>query len=289
MEKEQLSISKILKPNGRMYGFRFTDESLYPFVGPHFGKRLALLKVEYWYQFVKENPIDTTNLTAWHEICNSYQNTLGKLVSYAKKRIKQHETKPRNYWTKGRKWINNGEINKLWHPELELPEGFVFGRISWGKIGQQSIEHKKKISESVTLYYTTKQGKQAKRNLRKLRKTEVKMKKHTKLYLQEMGYDKSDFMPCEITGLRAVDIHHIDCKGMGGSKDKDYIENLMAATREVHLIYGDKKQYMEWLVTVHLTFMMTKVPWIETNPHDEMLDVLLKNETYKKLLEWKRR
>jgi len=48
-----------------------------------------------------------------------------------------------------------------------------------------------------------------------------------------------------------VDIHHIDCKGMGGSKQKDYIENLQALCRECHLKYGDKKQYKEFLLTKH--------------------------------------
>ena len=46
-------------------------------------------------------------------------------------------------------------------------------------------------------------------------------------------------------------VHHIDCKGMGGSKLKDYIENLMALCQECHDKYGDKKQYMEYLQEIH--------------------------------------
>jgi hypothetical protein len=65
------------------------------------------------------------------------------------------------------------------------------------------------------------------------------------------GYDKSDFIPCEICSQKAVDIHHIECRGMGGTKDKNSIENLMALCRHDHLKYGDKKQYKEFLNVVH--------------------------------------
>jgi hypothetical protein len=62
-------------------------------------------------------------------------------------------------------------------------------------------------------------------------------------------------MACELCGGRMVDIHHIDCRGMGGSKDKDKIENLMGLCREHHLQYGDKKQYIEFLKEKHYEFM----------------------------------
>jgi len=65
------------------------------------------------------------------------------------------------------------------------------------------------------------------------------------------GYDKSDFIPCEICSQKAVDIHHIEARGMGGTKQKDSIENLMALCREHHLFYGDKKEYKEWLKFIH--------------------------------------
>jgi hypothetical protein len=54
------------------------------------------------------------------------------------------------------------------------------------------------------------------------------MKNHTKLYLKYFGYDTSDFIPCEVCGDKAVDIHHIECRGMGGTKELDNIDNLMA-------------------------------------------------------------
>ena len=77
------------------------------------------------------------------------------------------------------------------------------------------------------------------------------MRKHTKVYLQEMGYDVTDFIPCEICQSKAVDIHHIDARGMGGSKIRDVIENLMALCRSCHEEYGDKVHHKEWLKETH--------------------------------------
>jgi hypothetical protein len=77
------------------------------------------------------------------------------------------------------------------------------------------------------------------------------MQKHTQIYLQGMGYKKTDFIPCEVCGSQAVDIHHIEARGMGGSKIKDTIENLMGLCRNCHIEYGDKKQYKEFLKDIH--------------------------------------
>lgn len=79
------------------------------------------------------------------------------------------------------------------------------------------------------------------------------MKKYTKIYFQESGIDPYDYIPCECCSKQAVDIHHIDCKGMGGnpSGDKDVFENLMALCRECHEEYGDKKQYKDYLQEIH--------------------------------------
>ena len=81
------------------------------------------------------------------------------------------------------------------------------------------------------------------------------MKKHTKIYMDFFGYSESDFIPSELSGQRAVDIHHIERRGMGGSKSKDDINNLMALTREEHIKYGDKKQYIEYLKKKHSEFL----------------------------------
>jgi 5-methylcytosine-specific restriction endonuclease McrA len=77
------------------------------------------------------------------------------------------------------------------------------------------------------------------------------MKKHTKLYLAYFGLDQSDFIACEVCGCEAVDIHHIECRGMGGSKHADNIENLQALCRDCHIKYGDKKQFKDYLKEVH--------------------------------------
>ena len=69
------------------------------------------------------------------------------------------------------------------------------------------------------------------------------MQRHTKIYMQALGYEEGDFIPSEISGQRAVDIAHIVCRGMGGNPegDLDRIENLMAQTREEHIQLGDKR------------------------------------------------
>jgi 5-methylcytosine-specific restriction endonuclease McrA len=71
------------------------------------------------------------------------------------------------------------------------------------------------------------------------------------MYLNHFGYDISDFIPCEVCGKTAIDIHHIEARGIGGSKEADNIENLMALCREDHLKYGDKKQHKEFLKEKH--------------------------------------
>jgi hypothetical protein len=81
------------------------------------------------------------------------------------------------------------------------------------------------------------------------------MKKYTKQYFSYFGYALDDFLPCEVCGNKAVDLHHIDCKGMGGSTTKDKIENIMAVCRQCHLEYGDKKEHMEFLKEKHLNFI----------------------------------
>lgn len=80
---------------------------------------------------------------------------------------------------------------------------------------------------------------------------ERKMKKHTKIYLDYFNYGREDFIPCEVCGSKAVDIHHIEARGMGGSKQADTIENLMAVCRSCHVKYGDVPSKKEWLKKIH--------------------------------------
>tara|TARA_R110000787_G_scaffold153264_1_gene267121 strand:+ start:232 stop:528 length:297 start_codon:yes stop_codon:yes gene_type:complete len=74
------------------------------------------------------------------------------------------------------------------------------------------------------------------------------MKKHTKIYMQALGYDETDFMPCEITGSRGVDIHHIV------NRD-NRIENLMLLTRVKHVELGEIKSKMYYLLETHQEFL----------------------------------
>jgi len=87
------------------------------------------------------------------------------------------------------------------------------------------------------------------------------MKNHTKLYLDTFNYSTADWIPCEMCGSTAVDIHHIDARGQGGDPQgkKDVIENLMAVCRNCHIKYGDKKQYKQLLKEVHGKFMEKKI------------------------------
>ena len=41
-----------------------------------------------------------------------------------------------------------------------------------------------------------------------------------------MGYDETDFIPCEVCGAQAIDIHHIEARGMGGTKKKTLLRTL---------------------------------------------------------------
>jgi HNH endonuclease len=77
------------------------------------------------------------------------------------------------------------------------------------------------------------------------------MKKHVKTYLDYFGYDETSWIPCEMCGQTAVDINHIDARGMGGSKLKDNIENLMAMCRKCHMELGDKKEHKVMMKVVH--------------------------------------
>ena len=94
------------------------------------------------------------------------------------------------------------------------------------------------------------------------------MKRHTKIYMDFFGYDKSDFIPSELSGKPAQAVHHIKCRGMGGDPkgNKDDIRNLMALTAEEHDKYGDKQQHTEFLQKKHLDFMRRKGK-IETHVH----------------------
>lgn len=78
------------------------------------------------------------------------------------------------------------------------------------------------------------------------------MKKHTKVYFEYFGYDESSWIPCEICQRKAVDVHHINSRGMGGSKTKDLIENLVALCRDHHVLAETDKEYNKFVELIHL-------------------------------------
>jgi len=84
------------------------------------------------------------------------------------------------------------------------------------------------------------------------------MKKYTKLYMDYFGYVLDDVIPCELCGNRAVDIHHIKARGMGGSKNSDHIDNLMAVCRQCHVDYGDRKDKLDYLISIHERHLKNK-------------------------------
>lgn len=89
------------------------------------------------------------------------------------------------------------------------------------------------------------------------------MKKHTKILYSFFGYSTGDFVPCEICGRRSNATHHIDARKMGGTKLKDYIENLMSICGEHDLQFGDKKHFKDFLRDLHAEFMVDQVTFID--------------------------
>lgn len=69
------------------------------------------------------------------------------------------------------------------------------------------------------------------------------MQKHTKLYMDYFNYSEGDYIPSELSGGPAVDIHHIEY----GRSREDKIENLIALTREEHEEAHEGKLTKEYL------------------------------------------
>ena len=86
------------------------------------------------------------------------------------------------------------------------------------------------------------------------------MKIHTKVYMDFFDYGETDFVMCEMCQQdRAVDIHHLDSRGMGGSKNKDYIENLMGLCRECHIKAESDSSFNMFCRIKHLELVCQQV------------------------------
>jgi len=91
---------------------------------------------------------------------------------------------------------------------------------------------------------------------------------HTAIYMAAFGYGDTDFIPSELSGEKCQDVHHVICRGSGGTKKEDRIENLIGLTRLEHEKYGDKKHCMSFLFERHRDFMLLSgvkfdMNWIE--------------------------
>ena len=58
------------------------------------------------------------------------------------------------------------------------------------------------------------------------------MQNHTKVYMQFFNYEEQDFIPCEMCGARAVDVHHLEKRN---NTKNDFIENLIGVCRSCHI------------------------------------------------------
>ena len=78
------------------------------------------------------------------------------------------------------------------------------------------------------------------------------MKKYLKTYLDYFNYGEQDFIPSELSGRQANDIHHIAYRSRLG---KDNIENLIALTRDEHDEAHGGKLSVEFLQEKHNKFI----------------------------------
>lgn len=70
-------------------------------------------------------------------------------------------------------------------------------------------------------------------------------------------YGDQDYIPSEISGSPAVDVHHIKFKSRGGDNE---IENLIALTRGEHNLAHSGYYTEDFLRQVHLKFMRERRP-----------------------------
>jgi hypothetical protein len=84
------------------------------------------------------------------------------------------------------------------------------------------------------------------------------MTEHCKIYLRCTGKGEDDYVPCEICGKRAADIHHINGRGKG----MNTIKNLCALCRLHHnAAHGVGKTYLhpDVMQAIHDEYMRSHV------------------------------
>jgi hypothetical protein len=104
------------------------------------------------------------------------------------------------------------------------------------------------------------------------------MTNHLKVYCAGLSIEPEEVV-CELTGRPAamggVDIHHIEPRGMGGSKSKDYLENLMAVDRRLHDFVENNPKYQHWYRLVHFYYLYTRIPYTTTHGCDPVWEEIL--------------
>ena len=89
------------------------------------------------------------------------------------------------------------------------------------------------------------------------------MQQYTKTYMDSLGFDESDFIPCQICEQRSTEIHHV----ISRKRDKKLIndiQNLFAICRTCHQKYGEIKEFMPFLLKIHRAFLRNNgVPFSE--------------------------
>ena len=75
------------------------------------------------------------------------------------------------------------------------------------------------------------------------------MKKYVKIYMDYHDYVIDDVIQCEYCNKVAVDIHHIEARGIGGDPTghKNQIENLIALCRSCHIKAETNKEFNNYL------------------------------------------
>tara|TARA_R100000734_G_scaffold4767_1_gene4233 strand:- start:458 stop:724 length:267 start_codon:yes stop_codon:yes gene_type:complete len=81
---------------------------------------------------------------------------------------------------------------------------------------------------------------------------------HKKVYTNFFNLDTCDHILCTSCGQVAVDIHHINPRGMGGS-EKDYIENLVALCRNCHDKAESSSSFNTFVRIKHLKLVIGKL------------------------------
>lgn len=94
------------------------------------------------------------------------------------------------------------------------------------------------------------------------------MKPYIKTYLSYFKLDNPDEGIDELFGFMGNNVHHIYARGMGGSKLRDNIENLMCLRQDVHEIVGDKSAFRELLIDAHKLYMQEQLSFLQASPND---------------------